>query len=204
MTERSSCKNHPNVTAIEECANCAMPMCGMCSNFTETEVLCEKCVVIREQEKFVDAQSQQLEQPEKPLIVDRGEDTGTENPSQRSKKKSFGPQMQWTIIVACMGFLIYRIYFYSTIDFVPLDDETRARELAITSISECLLIFREIGQILERGNMPAESLRCDQSGTPNIVTEAGGDIKISHPHPDFYGYNEIFVTRNNPEPTLVE
>lgn len=204
MAENLSCKNHPNVSAIEECANCAIPMCGMCSNFTETDVLCEKCVEIRETEKYVAAQSQQLDQPEKPLIVEREEDAGIESPGQPKEKKSYRPQLQWTIIVACLGFLIYRLYFYSPIDFVPLDDETRARELAITSLSECLLVFTQIGQILARGNMPAESLRCDQSGTPNIVTESGDDIKISHPHPDFYGYLEIFVTRNNPEPTIVE
>lgn len=74
MAENLSCKNHPNVSAIEECANCAIPMCGMCSNFTETDVLCEKCVEIRETEKYVAAQSQQLDQPEKPLIVVREED----------------------------------------------------------------------------------------------------------------------------------
>lgn len=204
MTDTSTCKNHPNVTAIAECANCHMSMCGMCANYTETEVLCEKCVAIRENEKFVAAHSQKLEQPEKPLMVESEKDTGTESPGQRSKKKLYGPLFQGIVIIACMGLLTYRFYFYSAIDFVPLDDETRARELAITSFSECLLVFREIGQILERGNMPADSLRCDQSGTPNIVTGTGGDLKIAHPHPDFYGYSEIFVTRNNPEPTVVE
>ena len=204
MNEKSSCKNHPNVNAIEDCANCGISMCGMCSNFTETEVLCEKCVAIRETEKFVAVQSQKLERPEQPLIVESGDDTGIESPGQRSKKKIYGPLFQWTVIVACLGFLIYRLYFFSTIDFQPVDDETRARELAISSFSECLLVFMEIGQILERGGMTAETLRCDESGTPNIVTEVNGEIKISHPHPDFYGYAEIFVTRNNPEPTIVE
>ena len=41
-------------------------------------------------------------------------------------------------------------------------------------------------------------------GATNLVTRADGDIKISHPQPDFYGYREIYVSRNNPEPTLVQ
>ncbi len=181
-----------------------MPMCGFCANYTETEVLCEACVEIRQTEQFVATQAEQLDKPDRPLIVESAEPTARENPAHPMRRKQRSNRWQWVVIVVCFTILVVRLYFSSTIDFVPLDDETRARELAITSLSECLSVFRQIGQILERGNKPGESLRCDASGTPNIVTQTGREIKISHPHPDFYGYVEIFVTSNNPEPTLVE
>ena len=68
-----SCKNHPNVEAIANCALCDTPMCGMCANFMATETLCEACVDIREAERFVSAQSQQLNQALKPVVVEKVE-----------------------------------------------------------------------------------------------------------------------------------
>ena len=58
------CQNHPNAAAIEQCGRCEMPLCGMCANFTDDEVLCEPCLEVRENEKLVAAQTQKLDQPE--------------------------------------------------------------------------------------------------------------------------------------------
>lgn len=174
-------------------------MCGQCSNYTEDEVLCEKCVEIRETQKFVDLQSQQLEQPEQPIQTEP-----TQPAVQVTRKKSSSNILQWLIIAASFAFISFQLYNASNSDFVPIDDETRARELAITSLAECLLVFRRIGEILASDGMPDESLRCDQSTAANIVTPIGNDIQISHPHPDFYGYSQIYVSKNNPEPTLID
>jgi len=51
---------------------------------------------------------------------------------------------------------------------------------------------------------PDPALICDQSASPNILSNTGNDIVVAYSRPDFYGYNRIFVSRNNPEPMVVE
>ncbi len=102
------------------------------------------------------------------------------------------------------GFVLYQLYQSTQIDYEPIDPEQMAEDLAITSFQECLEVFYRIGNILASGRLPADSLRCDESGSANIVVREGSEVKVSHPHPDFYGYSEIFVTSKNPQPQLVE
>lgn len=167
----------------------------------ETETLCEACVDIREAERFVSAQSQQLNQPAISVTVEKVE---AESPVAPTRAKPGRRTVQWVILLACFLIISVRMYTTSNTVYVPIDPAVRAQQLAIIPLESCILIFREIGGILKNNNMPGESLRCDESGTINLVTRADGDIKISHPQPDFYGYREIFVSKNNPEPTLVK
>lgn len=195
------CQDHPNVAAIEDCALCKKPMCGMCANFMESEVLCEKCVKIRETEKYVTKQSQQHKRQEPTLKIEKADQTGK---FAKSANKSKAKHIQLGIIFLCFGVMAFQLYRSQTDSFVPIDPEIRARELAITSFTQCLIVFRQIGLVLERGEMPGESMRCDESGAANIVEQVNGDVRVSHPHPDFYGYSQIYVSRNNPEPTIVD
>ena len=195
------CQDHPNVTAIEDCALCKKPMCGMCANFIETEVLCEKCVEIRETEKYVSTQTQQHEQPETTIKMEKADDAGK---FAEPKKKSNAKHIQLGIIFICFGVMAFQLYRSQTDTSVPIDPETSAREVAITSFAQCLMVFRQIGLVLENGEMPGESMRCDEPEAANIVEQVGGDVRISHPDPELYGYSEIYVSRNNPEPVIVD
>ena len=196
-----SCKNHPNVEAIANCALCDTPMSGMCANFMASETLCEACVDIREAERFVSAQSQQLNQAPKPVAVEK---VDADIPQAPGRAKSKSRTVQWMVLLVCFLIISVRLFTPSNTEYVPIDPVIRAQQLAIVPLDRCISIFREIGEILKNDRMPGESLRCDESGATNLVTRADGDIKISHPQPDFYGYREIYVSRNNPEPTLVQ
>lgn len=195
------CQDHPNVTAIENCALCKKPMCGMCANYMDDEVLCEKCVEIRETEKYVASQAQQHEQPEQSIQIEKADAEGN---FAKPKKKSNAVTIQWGIIVVCFSVMAFQLFRSQSDTFVPIDEETRARELAIDSFAQCVLLFREIGVELAAGRPPDPSMVCDSSGAANIIEEIDGDVRVSHPHPDFYGYSQIYVSRDNPEPTLID
>ncbi|NKB34419.1 MAG: hypothetical protein GKR91_15110 [Pseudomonadales bacterium] len=195
------CQDHPNVAAIEDCALCKKPMCGMCANYLDDGVYCEKCVAIQETEKFVESQTQQHEKSESSIQIEKADSEGR---FAKPEKKSNAKNIQIGIIAISFAVMGFQFYRSSNDSFVPIDPETRARELAISSFAQCLILFREIGTVLANGDMPGDSMRCDESGAANIIEEINGDVRVSHPHPDFYGYSQIYVSRSNPEPTLVE
>jgi len=202
MAEITSCEKHPNAPSIATCSNCDIGLCGMCANFTETEVLCEDCAEIREAEKFVSTQTSKLETRNQGAKI---EPLQTEPAKQTQRNKASSQQtFQWGVIILASGIILYQLFFASRSDFVPMDTAAIIQQNAAVPFNRCVSIFREIGSLLRVNEMPDETLRCDESGTPNIISREGGDITISYPHPDFYGYTQIFVSRNNPEPTLIE
>ena len=201
ITMTDKCDNHPNADAIEHCAKCSIALCGMCAKFTETEVLCENCGEAREAEKAVELQRRKLAMKEAPAEVQSSRE---EKPAYIRRKSSNIQILPVLVIIVCVGIIAVRQLFYSTPEFVPIDDETRARLLLITSFTECLQVFEQIGQVLARGDMPNDSLRCDASGQSNIITEVGNDVIVEHPQPDFYGYTRIYVSQSNPRPTIIE
>ncbi|MDA1369334.1 MAG: hypothetical protein O2971_01030 [Proteobacteria bacterium] len=195
------CNNHPNVAAIANCGKCDSPMCGLCANFSGSEVLCEKCVAIRETERYVAAQSKQLGPKNKPLKVDQPDDKKTTSPGRR---KSTSKAWQWAIIVASLIFVTVRMFFFSAPTSQSLGEPDIARQIALTSFAQCLLVFREIGVSLANGLNAQNTPRCADSDRANIVTTIGSDIRVAHPDPGFYGYRQIYVSRNNPDPILIE
>lgn len=188
--------------SIANCSNCDHALCGMCATFTENEVLCETCVDIRDTQKFVTTKSTQLEQPERPVIV---EPLLTEAAGQGPRKNKSNQQtFQWGITIFASGIIAFQLFVASRNDYVPMDTAEIIQQNAVAPLESCISIFREIGSLLRRNQIPDESLSCDRSGTPNIISREADDIIVSYPHPDFYGYSQIYVSRSNPEPTLVE
>ncbi|MDA1370776.1 MAG: hypothetical protein O2971_08465 [Proteobacteria bacterium] len=202
MTDKIFCEKHPFAPSIANCSKCAMALCGMCATYTDDEVLCEDCTEIRAAEKYVSKQTSQLQRSSKPAHVEPLQ-TKPDEPAYR-KKAGNQQTLQWGVTILASGIIAYQFLFASRTDFVPMDAAAIAQQNAVAPLASCISIFREIGSLLRTNQLPDESLRCDQSGTPNIISREGGDIKISHPHPDFYGYTEIYVSRSNPEPTLIE
>lgn len=197
-----SCQNHPNVKAIEHCGLCKIPLCGMCANFTDLGIFCDKCDAIKENERYVQGEQAKLVKPAAPAIPMQTDDSGDAEQSNKSKKGN--PNTVPIIVIACcLGIIGAQQLFAYQARYKPIPQEELVQSLGISSLERCILVFREIGTQLRSAQLPNESMRCDDSGTPNIIERSGGDIKISHPHPDFYGYSQIYVSRSNGEPTLI-
>ncbi len=201
MSEKLLCNNHPNADAIASCDKCDIALCGLCGNYIDDSVFCERCTEIYETKQFISAQSEKLKHSRSTLIVDNS--SAGELSDSKSKKSNY-KSLQLIVIVASVSVIAVRLYFFSNPISIQRDPELLAREQALTSVVQCLLIFREIGLRLEReGDQTAVAeLRCADSDVPNIITIDGDNIRISHPNPAIYGYSEIFVTNHDAEPKL--
>ncbi|MCG8413153.1 MAG: hypothetical protein MI746_02940 [Pseudomonadales bacterium] len=197
------CQNHPNATAIEQCARCEIPLCGMCATFTDSEVLCEPCVEIRENEKAVAAQTQKLEQPEPESVAQEYD----EELLKAAKKDSVGPILQVLTIASCAVILIARALFFSGPDAQPppaTSPEEVAQLQTLTSLAECMFVFQGVSEALVAGTAIDPLTACPDTPAPLVVRQTDDDIIISHPRPENLGYSEISISRSNPVPRLIE
>jgi hypothetical protein len=195
-----SCENHPNVEAIANCSDCDTPMCGLCANYIEEGVYCESCVSNRETEQIV---AEKLQRQNKGAIQKQVTELGAENAEAARKGGQNSQLIQVLIIVACLLFLTVRLFLNSGSPDEQANSELPVAEFALVSLVQCMLIFEEIGEILQSNNTPDPALRCDQTAPPNIITRNGDDIKISHPDPGVYGVEELSVSKSNPVSTLI-
>lgn len=195
------CEFHPNAKSIENCTKCGIPLCGMCANFVDPHIFCDPCDKIVENEKFVDSQTKKHAAPERPTIQMQTDEEVGNGPV---KKRSNPNTLPLIVIAVCIMIIGVTQFLAFQSQYKPIAKETMEEELGISSLQRCIVVFREIGSLLRSAQTPNESMRCDESGTPNIIERTDGDIKVSHPHPDFYGYKEIYVSRSNTEPTLIE
>ncbi len=187
-----TCYNHPNAPAIEKCSRCDVDMCGMCANFLDTGVYCEKCVSAVETEDFVFAQSKKLNKTEIDLVISKhADELGTE---QSNGKKSKDTGVLWLGFggSSAMIFVSLLIYAYPTLFL--FDAEAAAAFEASQVLEECRLVFEEIGYSLEYGEEPDPSLRCADTNTPNIVERQGNFVRVSHPNPAIYGLSALYVS----------
>lgn len=196
MSDTKFCKNHPSAKAVASCHLCTMDLCGMCGNFIDNIVLCDRCSEIHETEQYVAAQSEKLERPETTMVVD-----GPEPPATRSKTGS--RSIQWAVIAACFAIITAQLYFYNSPVQVQQDPAAIARDRQLDALVRCMLVFREIGLTLADGRMPSNALRCADSAAANIQGNEDGVMRFYHPNPQFYGYREISVAADAPEPRLV-
>ena len=201
MTENSFCHNHPNAKAIAPCHKCAVALCGTCGNFVDDIVLCERCVEVYENEKFVSSQTEKLDRPKSTLVVDDPDADEFTPPSRRKKDNKLIPAVVIGISVCIIS---VQLYFYSNPRQVDQDPAALARQQAVGSLVQCLLVFRQIGLTLQEGRMPDSTMVCADSSQPNIIRSEDGTPRIWHPNPRYYGYEEISVSGEQPEPRLVQ
>ena len=82
--------------------------------------------------------------------------------------------------------------------------QVQAEETQLFQIESCMMVFWDIATQLANGEEPDANLRCEETGLPMLVATENGDLRISHPRPDLLGLTDIFVTRSNPVPIVVE
>lgn len=200
MSDTKFCSNHPNAKAIAPCQRCAVDLCGMCANFIDDIVLCERCSEIHETEKYVSTQSEKLERPKSTLTVDESEADEFVPPSRR---KSGSKTLQWAVIAIGACIISAQLYFYSNPGQVQQDPTAVALEQELNSLVQCMLVFREIGLILQEGRRPVNDMGCADTSEANIVRDDEGSLRFYHPNPQYYGLVEISVSEDNPEPRIV-
>ncbi len=200
MSDTKFCNNHPSAKAIASCNRCAKDLCGMCGNFVDAIVLCERCSEIHETEKYVTTQSEKLERPESTMVV---EEPAKEEFIPPTRRRGSSKVIQWAVVVVGFCIISSQLYFYSRPAEVQQDPSALAREQQLNSLVQCMLVFREIGLTLQEGRMPSNSMLCADSAAANILRNEEGGIRFYHPNPQYYGYAEISVGDESAEPKLV-
>lgn len=195
------CKNHPHAPAIENCARCATPLCGICARFTDSGIYCEPCAAALESERRVAEKSSKLNEQTQPVtILQADEDTEV----IRRRKKSNPARWQIPAILLCAGVITARVYFLLNPPPVPADPQFQVLQQTITSKVQCLLVFRQIGVMLSAGQTPDPALHCAQPDAPNIISRSGDVVRVSHPDPQLYGWRALYVSSDNPDPVFQE
>lgn len=198
--EKQFCVNHPSAAAIGDCAKCAKHLCGFCARFTSTGVLCEACEKVNDTQRFVETETRKHNRDDiERLIEEAPPDSEAPEPESSVSART----VQVIIIFLCIAFVLARVYFLN----LPFEERAEpsavAQEQRLSSLVQCLLVFRQIGEQLAAGVQVSPDLQCADSNVPNIVNRQGETVRISHPNPQIYGYQQFYVTNRNPEPVLV-
>jgi hypothetical protein len=120
-----------------------------------------------------------------------------------TRRKIQGNVIQWTVISVGGCIITVQLYYYNNPAQVEQDPNTIARDQQLRSLVQCMLIFREIGLDLQDGRMPDGTMICGDSPALNVVRNEDGVLHIYHPNPQYYGYKEISVSNEVPEPSII-
>ena len=203
------CEHHPGVPATAQCEICEIPLCGVCSNYTAKAVLCDRCVnSVAMSELFASraAPTPRSRATEMGKLLEEGKSLDYETPSAKPRRKAHAKiwdSIQIAGIVGCFVFIGIQVatnFGRNTLNAAEIAAEERQR----AQIESCLLVFWEIAEMLKNNQVPRDSMRCGESGLPNIVARVDDDIIVRHPQPELLGYSDIVVSRRNPVPVLVQ
>ncbi len=193
------CENHPAANAAEQCVSCKAPLCGMCCNFEEEGVYCDRCLAALESKRKLEAEVKRREEPRSEIVYDDPESEESKQKSERNKDKV----VVWGVILAFATIGAVQLYRYGNPSGVGLTAAEQARNQQLVSMVQCAGVYRQIGLLLaESRNVPADLL-CMAQPAPHIVTRDGDLVKYSHPNPQVFGYTEISVTNANPQPNMI-
>lgn len=106
------------------------------------------------------------------------------------------------VILGCV-FIGFRLFIDIGSQRTLSAQQVRLEEISIERRTLCVQVFWEIAAILQAGDEPAASLRCEETPAINIVTRTDDDIVIRHPNPRILGFSDLYVSRSNPIPTVL-
>lgn len=195
-----ACFNHPNAPSIENCSRCDKPMCGMCANFFDIGVYCEKCAKAVESERFVTSKSDLFKKSEqRPSTMVTSPDAPAARP-----RDSRDRGIIWLGAGGSASMIFFSLVLYAYPSVFEFDPEAAAARARVQALEDCRLVFEEIGYMLSRDRVPDDSLRCPDSNLPNIVTHSGDLVQVSHPNPASHGLHAIYVTNKSHEVVFEE
>ncbi len=201
------CEFHPGAPAVAMCDSCQTPVCGICASYVDDRVLCERCEGLASIESYVEAKSKESNESRVDDLLIRAEQA-VENTQSYEPAASAGPDRKekvlMGIVIASCVFIAYQITNSLGSTSTLSQAEVMAEERKRDQIESCMLVFWEIASVLSNGGDPGESLRCEDTGLPMVVANVDGDLRVSHPRPELLGLTDIYVTRSNPVPILVE
>ena len=187
------------VPAVAECVGCGVTLCGICTDFSADGARCESCMKAFEAEQKISRESSRQHAAAMPDMTSEPADAFVA-PQPRSESRY--PVVQMAIIGVCV-LLIAARYLLMPGTGEPADSSAAVREQVATSAVSCLLVFRQIGLQLVANQPHDPSLVCSDSPVPNRVSRDGGTVRVSHPNPEVYGFREIWVSNESPDPVLV-
>jgi uncharacterized Zn finger protein (UPF0148 family) len=200
------CQLHPSAPASANCAKCQIPLCGFCSTVVAGEVYCERCGDNAQLESFV-AQRSTKKQEKVGALLAEAETTDSQTPAFRPTVKSktaTREKLHIGIVLVCSLLIAFQLYTSFSGPGTLTAQQIIAEDRTRNQIEACMLVFWQIAEVLAAGRTPGENLRCEETGLPMNVATVDGDLRISHPRPDLLGLTEIYVTRSNPIPVVVE
>ncbi|MCG8415885.1 MAG: hypothetical protein MI746_16850 [Pseudomonadales bacterium] len=201
------CEFHPGAPAAAMCDSCQIPLCGICARYIDDRVLCERCESVASIESYVEAKSRESNESRVEELITKAEQA-VENTQSYESTISASPdkkeKMLMGIVIASCVFIAYQITNSLGSTSTLSQSEIMAEERTRDQIESCMLVFWEIASVLSDGGELSESLRCEDTGLPMVVADVDGDLRVSHPRPDLLGLTDIYVTRSNPVPILVE
>lgn len=173
----------------------------MCANFSGDEVLCEPCQEVRETEKTVAVRKQQLEKPQTVTVEPEYDEAVLQ---AGRKKETNWVAVQLSIIGVCAVVVILRfVVFPPGNQATDAGNDNLAQIQMLSSLAQCMVQFRQIGESLVAGELPPPNTTCPGSSLSLIVRQTADDVIVSHPQPSIYGYGALTVSRSNPVPQLV-
>lgn len=186
------CNRHTSIEATTYCLVCNTPLCDECiANNNKSAPQCADCIsfsTMAESGKRRDIQAEKHREhksEEKEISV-----------REKEKKRL---RLELSIIVIGLTFIAFQYASFNRIhNYSPID---KTDVVGITDY--CMLNLLEISSLLQKGLLPDDDYRCPLTNMPYLVTHEDGDIIVSEPNPEYYGFTAMSVSRNNPEPLLI-
>lgn len=140
-------------------------------------------------------------------LLEEGKSVNFDEPTAVRKRKSHSKiwdTIHVTGIFGCFIIIGFQLYTNYGAGAALTSSEIVAQERQRDQIESCVQIFWEIADVFNRGQVPADSLRCPDSAAPIIIARVDDNIIARHPRPEALGYSDIFISSNNPVPVLVQ
>lgn len=204
------CEHHPGVDATATCEICEIPICGVCSNYTTSSVLCDRCVNTVAMSDLFAARAKPgrtSRASAMSTLIEEGKSLNYDNPEPSPKRKPHSriwDTVHGIGIFACFVFIGIQVYTNFGAGEALSPAQIAAEERLRSQIEDCSQVFWEIAELLRNGQEPTDSLRCPFPGTPNIIARVDDDIIVRHPSPQLLGYSDIFVSKSNPVPVMLQ
>lgn len=196
-----ACYNHPSAPTAATCKSCGVEMCGTCTKFLDSGEYCEKCAVVAEADAYMKSRSREQEYRDASAAHASIGETSAE--AEALKKTHDKDRIYiWGGVGGAVGMLFIALGLYAFPNlFTP--SEELAQQEAILDREACRLVFEEIGYMLSRGQTPDQSMRCEGTSVPNIISREGNVVRVSHPNPAQFGLQQMYVTSNSHEVVMV-